>query len=51
MWQRWSYSEVVEFSLQKIADLKEDYDEIGDADVEYTEQLQTLLTMKILERI
>ena len=51
MWSKWRYSDVVEYALNKMNDIKNDSDDIADADIEYSEQLIAMSLLKILQKL
>ncbi|MEW5799960.1 MAG: hypothetical protein AB1728_13245 [Bacteroidota bacterium] len=51
LWQHWRYSDCVEYALQKIGRVKEDFDEITSAEIELPEGYIVMLLQKILQRL
>lgn len=51
MWTGWRYSDVVEYSLGRLQQVQAELAGIENADVEYTEKLNSLLLIKILQKL
>lgn len=51
IWSKWSYGELVEYSIQKMDRLNEDIRSVNDSDLEFAEQYNVTLLTKILTKL